>query len=307
MTIIRSTVPSLHGYKVVSHQRTQDEFMEQGLDNNQDYSANLNERRHMAPRKGSLYPYDRIQDKRDESKPSSESFWATTGRPFVRWMFTPIGFLITIYGLNIVAWGGMLFLLMCNAAPAMCHPDCDSVDSPRRIWIEIDSQILNALFCVTGFGLAPWRIRDLYFWGLWRLSRSERSRQRGLIRLTDIHSSWFLRPQEMVNMLPTTSSSVKLEVTHLTPTALWKMDVVVWGNMLNTVFQICLALCMWTMNRFNRPSWTTGLFVCLACLVVGIAGLVTWLEQRRIKKYRGQEAVSLAADGPIDAKPQPAT
>lgn len=28
---------------------------------------------------------------------------------------TPLGFCITIYGLNIVAWGGMLFLLLCNA------------------------------------------------------------------------------------------------------------------------------------------------------------------------------------------------
>ncbi|KFY94778.1 hypothetical protein V498_03727 [Pseudogymnoascus sp. VKM F-4517 (FW-2822)] len=35
----------------------------------------------------------------------------------------------------------------------MCHPTCDDINSPRRVWIEIDSQILNALFCVTGFGL----------------------------------------------------------------------------------------------------------------------------------------------------------
>lgn len=64
MTIIRSTAPSLQGYKVVSHQRTQDEFGEQGLDNNQDYSANLNEKRHMTPTKGSLYPYDRVSSRK---------------------------------------------------------------------------------------------------------------------------------------------------------------------------------------------------------------------------------------------------
>ncbi|KAE8381301.1 hypothetical protein BDV26DRAFT_278877 [Aspergillus bertholletiae] len=235
-----------------------------------DHHAGLDKARHMYPMNHS---YDR----------SSNSFWETTGRPFVHWMFTPIGFLTTIYGLNIVAWGGMLFLLMCNAAPAMCHPDCDSLDSSRKIWIEIDSQILNALFCVTGFGLAPWRIRDLYFWRLWRLSRSQRNRQRGLDRLADIHSSWFVRPQEATDMLPT-ASLAKLGMAHVPLTALWKMDVVVWGNMLNTVFQVCLALCMWTMNRVNRPSWTTGLFVCLACLVVGIAGVVTWFEQRRVRQ-----------------------
>jgi len=79
------------------------------------------------------------------------------------WAFynTGFGFFLTIYSLNVVAWGGMLFLLLCNAAPAMCVPSCNDIDSPRRVWIETDSQILNALFCVTGFGLAPWSIRDL--------------------------------------------------------------------------------------------------------------------------------------------------
>lgn len=87
-------------------------------------------------------------------------------RSFAKWVLTIPGFLITVYGLNVVAWGGMLFLLLCNAAPAMCRPTCNDINSPRRIWIEIDSQILNALFCVTGFGLAPWRFRDLYWLSL---------------------------------------------------------------------------------------------------------------------------------------------
>ena len=75
-------------------------------------------------------------------------------KSFWKWFLTPAGFLITLYSLNVVAWGGMLFLLLCNAAPAMCVPTCNDIDSPRRKWIEVDSQILNALFCVTGFGLA---------------------------------------------------------------------------------------------------------------------------------------------------------
>ena len=35
---------------------------------------------------------------------------------------TPLGFLITIYGLNVVAWGGMLFLLLCNACKPSLPP-----------------------------------------------------------------------------------------------------------------------------------------------------------------------------------------
>lgn len=76
------------------------------------------------------------------------------------WKFflTPTGFCITIYGLNVVAWGAMLFFLLSKAAPAMNHPENGDADSsPRKTWIEIDSQILNALFCLTAWGLAPWR------------------------------------------------------------------------------------------------------------------------------------------------------
>lgn len=82
------------------------------------------------------------------------------------------------------------------------------------------------------------------------------------------------------------------------------MDAVVWGNVLNTVFQICLATCMWAMNRFNRPSWTTGLFICLACLVAGVAGVVMWLEKRRIQKASEQykEATPLVSrPGSLDS------
>jgi hypothetical protein len=83
--------------------------------------------------------------------------------------------------LNIIAWGGMLFLLICNAAPAMCTPTCNDINSPRRIWIEIDSQILNALFCVTGIGLLPWRARDGYL--LYK---------KNWAKLSKIHAGWYI-------------------------------------------------------------------------------------------------------------------
>lgn len=66
MTIIQSTAPSLHGYKIVSSQRTHDGFMEQGLDRNQDHSRNSNEKRYMGPRMGSLHPYDRVSSRLGE-------------------------------------------------------------------------------------------------------------------------------------------------------------------------------------------------------------------------------------------------
>ncbi|KAJ5233184.1 hypothetical protein N7468_006140 [Penicillium chermesinum] len=230
-----------------------------------------------------------------EDKTAATHSWLVQAQVFVRWIFTPLGLFITIYGLNVIAWGGMLFLLLCNAAPAMCHPSCDSLYSSRRIWIEIDSQILNALFCVTGFGLAPWRIRDLYQWCRWRLARTPRTRQQGLNRLSEIHVKWFQLSEgqgEEDGDLPTfttatavRSSSAESGSRLTNPnTPLWKMDAVVLGNIMNSVLQVCLAVCMWAMNRFNRPSWTTGLFVALACLCAGCAGIIMWLEEKRICK-----------------------
>ena len=89
-------------------------------------------------------------------------------RGFWNYFTTPVGFLVIIYALNIVAWGGMLFLILIHATPAMSHPSWNDDYSGAKIWIEIDSQILNALFCVTGLGLIPWRFRDFYYLMQWR-------------------------------------------------------------------------------------------------------------------------------------------
>jgi hypothetical protein len=38
------------------------------------------------------------------------------------------------------------------------------------------------------------------------------------------------------------------------------------------------------MNRFNRPNWTTGLFVVLACVVASMAGYMVFRETRTVAK-----------------------
>ncbi|KAL2391065.1 hypothetical protein BDBG_04941 [Blastomyces gilchristii SLH14081] len=108
-------------------------------------------------------------------------------RGFARFVITPFGFLVTLYGLNIVAWGAMIFFLLLNVAPAMCNPSCTAAESARQIWIEIDSQILNALFCVTGFGLIPWRFRDFYYLLQWRVMHNHDA----LRKLAGVHRGWF--------------------------------------------------------------------------------------------------------------------
>ncbi|KAI0014142.1 hypothetical protein F4779DRAFT_208345 [Xylariaceae sp. FL0662B] len=227
------------------------------------------------------------------------------------WEFynTGFGFFLTIYSLNVIAWGGMLFLLLCNAAPAMCvvedRFDCNDIDSPRRIWIEIDSQILNSLFCVTGFGLAPWRFRDWYFLLRYRLRKDHKA----LRRLAGVHRGWFrlqgsdqlpaaLGPkniEETVVNYDADSVPFPLETIpdapptgiRAPPTKLWKLDFIIYFNVLNTFLQCVLSSFMWALNRYDRPSWSTGLFVCLACIAAGIAGTVMGLEGKHVKVIEG--------------------
>lgn len=54
---------------------------------------------------------------------------------FWKYLITPVGFLVTIYGLNVVAWGGMLFLLLCNA----CKDPFLGKGAPRRLTRRVNS------------------------------------------------------------------------------------------------------------------------------------------------------------------------
>ncbi|PHH67897.1 hypothetical protein CDD82_1014 [Ophiocordyceps australis] len=225
---------------------------------------------------------------------------------FWNYLLTPLGFLVTVYGLNIVAWGGMLFLLLCNAAPAMCSPTCDDINSPKRKWVEIDSQILNALFCVTGFGLAPLRLREAYLLIQHRCWKKHDA----LRRLAAIHSSWFRLPHSNelpVNLSPhnwnshswgeISSSAIPLPENKMPEAPLtgmraratkpWLLDLVIWLMLGNTLLQGCLSGFMWGYNRYDRPSWATGLFVALGCGVAAIGGVIMFVEANTIKSIEG--------------------
>ena len=234
---------------------------------------------------------------------------------FGKFSITPLGFFIVLYGLNVVAWGGMLFLLLCNASSPMCYnagiypgKDCNNIDSPRRVWVEIDSQILNSLFCVTGFGLIPWRFRDLYYLLRFRLMK----RQDALRRLGGIHKSWFRLPgSDLLPVKPASATAENSPTDEANPalplplsktpsqpltgvrapaTPLWKLEYVIWLFVLNTFLQVVLSAFMWHYDRYTRPSWSTGLFVALACIVAAAAGIMQFNEGKRIKRIEGVPA-----------------
>ncbi|KAI5237147.1 hypothetical protein E4T43_08145 [Aureobasidium subglaciale] len=238
--------------------------------------------------KKSLEPMINSTSSSDQTDPETPKTWKqtiVTGlAAFWRFFKTPTGFLITLYGLNVVAWGAMLFFLILKAAPAMNHPDGgDANSSPRKIWIEIDSQILNALFCLTAWGLAPWRFRDLWWLCVWRFGRNTERSSRAIRRLAVRNVSWF-RLQEG-DLLEQGEEGVN---PVLIP---WKMDFVVWMMVLNTLFQVGMAYMMWKYNRIDRPTWGAGLFIGLGCGVSMFSGLMCWWEGRKIKKIEGPKVV----------------
>lgn len=58
-------------------------------------------------------------------------------------------------------------------------------------------------------------------------------------------------------------------------------------NASNTFFQVVLCFYMWHYDRIQRPSWATGLFVALGCIVAGVAGIMITVEGKRIKRIEG--------------------
>ena len=241
------------------------------------------------------------------------------------WKFlrTPFGILLTIYGLNVVAWGAMIFFVLLKAVvPGMCIPTCDADSSAREKWIEIDSQVLNGLFCVTAFGLLPWRGRDFYFLMRWRFGGNQIYHR----KLAGIYRGWYRLPgsdqlEEHVGP-PPKQAKKQIEMTDAPPayspedvarleadpaipipaeampepplTGLrasssrsWTLDAVIYLYMANTLFQVLLCVWMWHWNRFTRPSWGTGVWITFGCLVAIGAGVVAFREGVRVKKIEG--------------------
>ena len=44
---------------------------------------------------------------------------------------------------------------------------------------------------------------------------------------------------------------------------------------------------MWGLDRYDRPPWSTGLFVALACIIAGAGGIVAFREGRSVKRVEG--------------------
>ncbi|KAM4054450.1 alpha-L-rhamnosidase C [Hirsutella rhossiliensis] len=167
----------------------------------------------------------------------------------------------------------------------MNHPSADDDDSPRKMWIEIDSQILNALFCVTAFGLAPLRFRDLY----WFVRAVHFKDETAMRKLANQTKSWFRPPLWARQNDEATTVKTTFTGQVAPPTPVWKLGFTIWMMVLNTLLQAVLCFYMWHYDRIDRPSWATGTFIALGCGVAMLAGLMSWWEGRKVKNIEGPE------------------
>ena len=87
----------------------------------------------------------------------------------------------------------------------------------------------------------------------------------------------------------------------------------------NTFGQAALSGVMWGLNRYDRPSWTTGFLVAVACIIAMVGGIAQVMEGNRVKAIEGvrvtqQDLDKLARDKELgiphynnikDKKPKP--
>ncbi|KAK4704761.1 hypothetical protein P7C70_g1445, partial [Phenoliferia sp. Uapishka_3] len=104
------------------------------------------------------------QKRKDKAKLIARGIWT--------FLKTPIGVCAGIYGILVVFWGAGLVLVLVGAIPMSSYD--------KKLWVEIASQILTGLFCITSLFPLPWRMIDWYnvlvIWRSARITRKRRAR-----------------------------------------------------------------------------------------------------------------------------------
>ncbi|KAJ7764982.1 hypothetical protein DFH07DRAFT_811020 [Mycena maculata] len=232
------------------------------------------------------------------------------------WTFlkTPLGIIVGIYGFFVVFWGAaiVIFLLkIINFHNA----------NTQGFWIEVSSQVVNGLFTVTGVGLIPSRVLDTYriYW-IWYYKRRTRMlrAKAGLPELfdvddlpdpaydpnyvhvlTDKEQHYLHRQQVKFQRHQTWYRAHGTETHRAFPinTAL----LICLLNDGNSIFQVMLCATMWSLDRFQRPAWSTGSlipasFLCGIGAAVFIA--VGGNHTKRIEKVEARLRAALAMEHP---------
>jgi hypothetical protein len=128
-------------------------------------------------------------------------------------------------------------------------------ENTRKMWIEIGLQVINGLIFIMIVGQTPWRIRDLYH---------------------------FYREKHRPALL---------QRHKYTKNLIW-LQLILWSLILNSIFQLPVAICMWSMDMYKRPTWLVNVFGGLSLVSGVFAGLAQFIFGRIAKKKEKKEQES---------------
>ncbi|KAJ7590961.1 RNA pol II promoter Fmp27 protein domain-containing protein [Mycena floridula] len=179
-----------------------------------------------------------------------------------------------IYGFLVAFWGAAIVIFLAKII------NLHNADT-QGFWVEVSSQVENGLFTITGIGLIPSRVLDTYrIYKIWHYKRKTRRLRKiaGLPELFDIddlpdpvydpnyvhvltdEEQHDLHRQQVKFQHHQTWYRAHGTETHRAfpiNTAL----LICCLNDGNSIFQIMLCATMWSLNRFQRPAWSTGCLI----------------------------------------------
>ncbi|CUA70390.1 hypothetical protein RSOLAG22IIIB_00750 [Rhizoctonia solani] len=221
---------------------------------------------------------------------------------FWGYITTPMGFVSFVYGFLCAFWGAAIVIFL--AKIINLHNE-----DRQGFWVEISSQIENALFTVTGVGLIPWRVIDTYriakIWHYRQVTRRLRRKAKlpALIDGNDLPDPVYnpnyvhvlsdrqqedLHYQQQKFMASQTWYRPHETETHKAFPIKTALFICLYIDF-NSVFQCMLCGCMWSMNRFERPAWTTGTLIPASFLCGIAAGVLIWRGGNQTKKVKEVE------------------
>ncbi|CAE6347069.1 unnamed protein product [Rhizoctonia solani] len=238
---------------------------------------------------------------------------ALTG--FWDYIKTPMGFISFVYGFLCAFWGAAIVIFLVKIINL--HNE-----DRQGFWVEISSQIENALFTVTGIGLIPWRVIDTYriakIWHYRQVTRRLRRNAKlpALIDGNDLPDPVYnpnyvhvlsdkqqedLHYQQQKFMASQTWYRPHETETHKAFPIKTALFICLFIDF-NSVFQCMLCGCMWGLNRFERPAWTTGTLIPASFLCGIAAGVLIWRGGNQTKKVkeveqRLREALDMESQG----------
>ncbi|KIY49302.1 hypothetical protein FISHEDRAFT_17992, partial [Fistulina hepatica ATCC 64428] len=189
----------------------------------------------------------------------------------------------------------------------------------QGFWIEVSSQVVDGLFCVTGFGLFPSRVLDMYrvtrIWYYKRLTRRLRTKlgipllidendlpdpryDPNYVRVLTKKQEKDLHRQQVKFHKHQTWYRAHMTETHRVCNILFMICSLIDASFLaGFLDQIILAGTMWGLNRFQRPAWSTGILIPASFLCGIVSGVLIWRGSEKTKKVdvvRERLALALA-------------